>query len=99
MNTLSFSIMIIGSVVIAFTLRHLCSGRHLGYSLLFICFAYNVFFITYYMRAIEQSYFLFVGYQPLLLTSNPALGWMTLFGIFLHCGAMPSKRVPGRKCR
>jgi len=99
MIALSFASMILASVLTAFTLRHLCSGRRLGYFLFGICFVYNIFFITYYMRAIEQSYFLFFGHNPDLLKSNPVLGWMALVGIFFHCSAMPSKREPRKKWR
>jgi hypothetical protein len=80
----------------AYVLRYKCSGEHLGFCLFCVCFIYNIFFVTYYMRVIERSYFLFFGSFPDFLHDNPIVGWAALIGIVLHCGALPSKEKPKR---
>ncbi|MDF0730747.1 hypothetical protein P0Y43_08380 [Pseudomonas entomophila] len=87
------------SVIFAYVLRLRCSGAHLGYGLLLLCFTYNIFFVTYYLRIIDRAYFLFFGHHPEFLSANPIVGWVCLIGAVLHCGAMPSKREPRSKQR
>lgn len=79
------------SVCFAFILRAKCSGPHLGYGLFCLCLLYNIFFVVTYMRILEFQQFLFIGYQPEFLKKNIMVGWVALVGVFLHCGAMPTR--------
>ena len=86
-----FVLCVVLGVCSAFTLRAKVSGPNLGYGLFCLCLIFNLFFITYYMRILEFHQFLFFGYQPEFLEDNIFVGWAALIGVFLHCGAMPTR--------
>lgn len=86
-----FIICVVLGVLFAYFLRAKCSGPHLGFWLFCVCFIYNIFFITYYMRILEYSRFLFFGYHHDFIRDNIIVGWTAMVGVFLHCGAMPFK--------
>ncbi|MBK5002849.1 hypothetical protein IAE37_005125 [Pseudomonas sp. S31] len=85
-----FVMCVVLGVISAYFLRAKCSGPHLGFGLFCVCFIYNIFFITYYMRILEFSRFLFFGYHPEFIKENVFVLWVAMIGIFFHCGAMPS---------
>jgi len=45
----------------------------------------------YIHEDIGVSAVLFLGYQPEFLKKNIMVGWVALVGVFLHCGAMPTR--------
>ena len=80
--------------VAAYTLRYQCSGPNLGYGLFCVCFLFNIFFVTYYMRVIETSYFLFIGHYPEFVRGDAEVNLACMVGVLLHCGGLPSKSKP-----
>ncbi len=84
-----FVMSVLISVRSAYFLRAKCSGPHLGFGLFCVCLVYNLFFITYYMRVLEYSKFLFIGYYPEFVKSSAAVNIAAMVGVFFHCGALP----------
>lgn len=87
-----FVVCVLLSVFAAYVLRAKCSGPNLGFGLFLLCLVYNLFFITAYMRILEFDWIMFFGHQPEFIRKNIMVGWVALVGVFLHCGAMPSRK-------
>ena len=77
------------SVALAYVLRAYFSGDNLKFRHFIGCLAFNVFFVTYYMRFIERDHLLFFGYYPTLCDDYPAIGWIAIVALLLHCFASP----------
>lgn len=76
-------------VALAYVLRAYFSGDNLKFRHFIGCLAFNVFFVTYYMRFIERDHLLFFGYYPTLCDDYPAIGWIAIVALLLHCFASP----------
>ena len=78
--------------VSAHVLRLKLSSGRVGVLAFCAGFTYNIFFITYYMRVLDRSYYLFIGYYPGFIEQHPIVGWFCLIGILTHCLALPVRR-------
>lgn len=91
-----FGVCVVTGLVAAYVLRYRFSGRNFRWWIFWACLVFNLFFSTYYMRVVERSYLLFIGFKPDFLYENPAAVWWCLVGMVLHSFAMPVQWEPKR---
>ena len=84
-------------LIAAYVLRYRFSGRNFRWWSFWMCLVFNLFFSTYYMRIVERSYLLFIGYRPDFLYENPAAVWWCLVGMVLHSFALPMQWESNRR--
>lgn len=89
-----FGCCVVVGVVIAYTLRYRFSGANFRWVTFWLCVVFNIFFSTYYMRIMERSYLLFIGYMPDFRYENPAVGWWCIVGMWMHSFAFPVQWEP-----
>lgn len=87
---------VLSGLVVSYSLRGRFSGRRFSLWKFWFLLVFNLFFVTYYMRIMERSYYLFVGYYPEYIYENPAAAWLCLAGMWLHSFALPVPWEPKR---
>lgn len=97
MIVLLFGFCVAVGVVLAYIMKLRLSGRRLGSWMFWGCVGYNVFFVSYYLRVVQSSYFLFIGYRPDWLEGNAVVGWLCVLGMALHSYAVPVQRQGSRR--
>ncbi|MDF0733078.1 hypothetical protein P0Y43_20505 [Pseudomonas entomophila] len=82
------------SVSLAYFLRTKLSGERFSFLGFSGALAYNVFFLTYYLRYAETEHLLFFGHYPSLLYDHTSVIWICIAAMLLHCYAMPVQWRP-----
>lgn len=84
-----FSIITSGGLIIAYYLRFRISGENLNYYKFYFCVAINLFFFALNYKILKEQRFFFNWYIPTLRVEHPAIRWIALACLILHCFANP----------